>query len=309
MGTTTPVRGLYKPLRGEVGWADLVNANMDNLDDAARSASPAFTGTPTAPTAAPGTNSTQIATTAYADAAVAVEAAARTAADALLAPKASPALTGNPTAPTQSPLDNSTKIATTAYADAAVAVEKAARQASLFSADKGFMWSNGAMIPTQALGATAVYVANANEVWVVQIIITAPITLGKVTYKSGATVVAATAASVGIYDSTGAIVFQTGINTATLASTAQTSTFTRVTLQPGIYYFAWTSTNNTTNITYTITVSNANVSDNMNFAATAKRIGKAANAPSGGSLPSTTGAITAAFIPNQAMPAVFFEYN
>jgi hypothetical protein len=34
-------------------------------------ASPALTGTPTAPTAAPGTNSTQVATTAYADAAVA----------------------------------------------------------------------------------------------------------------------------------------------------------------------------------------------------------------------------------------------
>ena len=43
-------------------------------------ASPAFTGVPTAPTASPLNNSTQIATTAYADAAVAVEVAARTSA-------------------------------------------------------------------------------------------------------------------------------------------------------------------------------------------------------------------------------------
>jgi hypothetical protein len=41
------------------------------LDDKAPLASPALTGTPTAPTAAAGTNSTQVATTAYADAAVA----------------------------------------------------------------------------------------------------------------------------------------------------------------------------------------------------------------------------------------------
>ena len=52
-------------------------------------ASPTFTGTPAAPTAAAGTNTTQIATTAF------VQAVA-----ALLAPLASPALTGTPTAPT-----------------------------------------------------------------------------------------------------------------------------------------------------------------------------------------------------------------
>ena len=41
-------------------------------------ASPALTGTPTAPTAAPGTNTTQVATTAFSAAAIAVETAART---------------------------------------------------------------------------------------------------------------------------------------------------------------------------------------------------------------------------------------
>jgi hypothetical protein len=47
-------------------------------------ASPALTGNPTAPTQAAGNNSTRLSTTAYADAAVAVEAAARSAADATL---------------------------------------------------------------------------------------------------------------------------------------------------------------------------------------------------------------------------------
>lgn len=70
------------------------------------SASPALTGTPTAPTAAPGTNTTQLATTAF----VATS----------FAPLASPALTGNPTAPTAAPGDNDTTIATTAFVTAAV---------------------------------------------------------------------------------------------------------------------------------------------------------------------------------------------
>ena len=87
-------------------------------------ASPALTGSPTAPTQAAGDNSTKLSTTAYADSAVGVETSRATTAEAILAPKASPALTGSPTAPTQAAADNSTKIATTAYADGAVASAK-----------------------------------------------------------------------------------------------------------------------------------------------------------------------------------------
>jgi len=54
---------------------------------AAPLASPALTGTPTAPTAAALDNSTKIATTAYADAAVAVETSRATTAEGLLVPK------------------------------------------------------------------------------------------------------------------------------------------------------------------------------------------------------------------------------
>lgn len=74
-------------------------------------ASPALTGTPTAPTAAGGTNTTQIATTAFVTAAVSTGTSG-------FAPLASPTFTGVPLAPTPSTADDTTKIATTAYVKA-----------------------------------------------------------------------------------------------------------------------------------------------------------------------------------------------
>jgi hypothetical protein len=97
------------------------------------SASPALTGSPTAPTQATGDNSTKIATTAYVDAKVgtATPLASGTAAvgtsakwahedhvhptDTTRAPLASPALTGTPTAPTAAVDNNTTQVASTAF--------------------------------------------------------------------------------------------------------------------------------------------------------------------------------------------------
>lgn len=88
---------------------------------AAPLASPALTGTPTVPTAAPGTGTTQAASTAFVSAAVTVESARAQSAEGTLAPLASPAFTGIPTtATTPAVADNSLKLATTAYADRAV---------------------------------------------------------------------------------------------------------------------------------------------------------------------------------------------
>lgn len=103
-----------------------------------------LTGTPTAPTAPVGTNTTQIATTAFVHQNTAsapsttvplVDAtpgAVGTSAnyaradhvhptDTTRAPLNSPGLTGTPTAPTPTPGDNSTKLATTAFVDGALA--------------------------------------------------------------------------------------------------------------------------------------------------------------------------------------------
>jgi len=85
-------------------WAE-ADANFTNLNtDKAELASPTFTGTPAAPTASPGENTTQVATTAFV-----------TTADNLKANLASPTFTGTPAAPTASVGTNTTQVATTAY--------------------------------------------------------------------------------------------------------------------------------------------------------------------------------------------------
>jgi hypothetical protein len=73
--------------------------------------SPAFTGSPTVPTADITSNGVAIASTAY----VQLHRSVIDTAIALKANTASPALTGTPTAPTAAISDNSTRIATTAY--------------------------------------------------------------------------------------------------------------------------------------------------------------------------------------------------
>ena len=133
---------------------DLTNVSADNLktaversgalDTYAPLASPALTGTPTAPTAEQGDSSTKVATTEFVNASIvrligAAPGALDTLeelADALgddpnfatsmtnliagKAPLNSPALTGTPTAPTPESGDSSTTIATTAFVAAAV---------------------------------------------------------------------------------------------------------------------------------------------------------------------------------------------
>ncbi|EFU1364443.1 tail fiber protein [Salmonella enterica] len=121
-----------------------VKSVKDLADTKASIESPSLTGTPSAPTAAQGTNSTQIANTAFVKAAITAlingapgtldtlkEIAAAINNDpnfsttvnnalALKAPLASPALTGIPTAPTAAQGTNNTQIATTAYVRAAI---------------------------------------------------------------------------------------------------------------------------------------------------------------------------------------------
>ncbi|MGA6861222.1 tail fiber protein [Escherichia coli] len=121
-----------------------VKSIKDLADTKAPIESPSLTGTPTAPTAAQGTNSTQIANTAFVKAAITAlingapgtldtlkEIAAAINNDpnysttinnalALKAPLASPVLTGVPTAPTAAQGTNNTQIATTAYVRAAI---------------------------------------------------------------------------------------------------------------------------------------------------------------------------------------------
>lgn len=112
---------------------DIITQILTSVGLKAPLASPALSGVPTAPTAAPGTNTTQVATTGFVKAAIdvvlgGVSAAYDTLSEiataiGLLAPKASPAFTGVPTAPTAAAGNNSTQLATTAYADAIAALK------------------------------------------------------------------------------------------------------------------------------------------------------------------------------------------
>ena len=95
-----------------------VEKTIASLATAAPLADPTFTGTPAAPTAAQGTNTTQIATTAFVNAEIAADTAAK-------APLASPTFTGVPAAPTASSGTNTTQIATTEFVTSAVPTDSA----------------------------------------------------------------------------------------------------------------------------------------------------------------------------------------
>ena len=121
----------------------------------AQKESPTFTGTPKAPTPAEGNNTTQIATTAFVQAALTalINGAPATLdtlkeiavainndpkfsttinnALALKAPLSSPALTGTPTAPTAAQSVNNTQIATTAFVKSAIAAMVGSAPAAL----------------------------------------------------------------------------------------------------------------------------------------------------------------------------------
>ena len=115
------------------GKTGAVTLGVSDVSGAAPIASPAFTGTPSAPTQSNTDNSTKLATTAFVKSVVSeintgvTSVAGKTGAVTLAvgdvsgaAPLASPALTGTPTAPTPTAGDSTTRVATTAFVAAAI---------------------------------------------------------------------------------------------------------------------------------------------------------------------------------------------
>ena len=125
VAAAAPGMAPVQSVAGHTGAVTLAESDVASLstDLGAKAplASPALTGSPTAPTQTTGDNSTKIATDAFvlANAAtlpIAESSVTNLATDlAAKAPLTSPALTGSPTAPTPLMGDNSTKIATTAF--------------------------------------------------------------------------------------------------------------------------------------------------------------------------------------------------
>jgi hypothetical protein len=129
LGTTV------QSFNGRTGVVSLIGNDISAAGGALLVA-PAFTGVPTAPTATTGTNTTQLATCAFVEAALSSASGGvssfntRTGAVTLIlsdvtsiggAPLASPNFTGVPTAPTAVQTSNDTTVATTAYVRAALA--------------------------------------------------------------------------------------------------------------------------------------------------------------------------------------------
>lgn len=181
--TTDPVIGgpsgvSNAPLKNLANRTRYLKDQVDALASSkAPLASPAFTGAPTAPTAAQGTNTTQLATTAFVNAEIAADMVANLATAAPLAngaaavgtatrmaredhvhptdttraPLASPAFTGTPTAPTPSSGTNNTQLATTAFVKNAMDTLQGEQPGQVVffatnSAPAGWLKANGAAV-------------------------------------------------------------------------------------------------------------------------------------------------------------------
>lgn len=124
-----------------------------DLNTKANIASPALTGTPTAPTADKSTDSTQIATTAFVKDVVA-DYASKTDLNAK-ANIASPTFTGSPKSTTPASSDNSTRIATTAFVKALVGAANNGGIVSANLAQNGYVkFANGFILQWGYLAAS-----------------------------------------------------------------------------------------------------------------------------------------------------------
>jgi len=131
-------------------------------------ATAALTGTPTAPTATAGTNTTQLATTAFVAAAIPTNTTQltngsgfiTTSALSTYAPLASPVLTGVPVAPTATTGTNTTQLATTAFVNATVT--GAAAGVASFNTRTGAVTLTSSDVTT-ALGTTSTITATDYE--------------------------------------------------------------------------------------------------------------------------------------------------
>ena len=108
----------------------------------------------------------------------------------------------------------------------------------------------------------------------------------------------------GIYDSTGHRLLDSGALTASSSSTTESTTITPVTLPPGTYYFAQSSSNTGVQVTGFTNVSPP--WEEMINAHGSVKVGQAANSTSAGVMPTTLGIITADVSEFLNMAGAFF---
>jgi hypothetical protein len=136
--------------------------------------------------------------------------------------------------------------------------------------------------------------ANSNEVRVRQFILQSSFTIGHITTILSNGSFSGTTFNFGIYSASGNLLLDSGPLNGdyTEDGLVQTLSITSVTLSPGTYYYAQTASESGIQPTGLVGNSSISVIDAI-ANATTSRFAVAANAASGGALPSTLGALTA----------------
>lgn len=196
-----------------------------------------------------------------------------------------------------------------AFSDLNGSIANSQDAAVITAVDLGYFWSNGQFGIPQLGQSSAAIVASGNQAWCIQFVLTKAVTIGRATYARTATT-GGTNASFGIYaagagGAPGTLQCSFTVATAAGGGATVSTTFTRVTLNPGVYWFAWTCDsavpffNGTTVPTQLTTYLNAQ---------TNKKAGTG-TATTSGALNGTFGTVAASAMPGQVMPLILWEFN
>jgi hypothetical protein len=171
------------------------------------------------------------------------------------------------------------------------------QDADIGSSGFGFLFGGFALgsYPTLTLTHASDGPNAANKVMIHQFHLTKKLTIRKILWALGA-VQAGKNVGMGIYTSAGALVVDTGalsINTGVAVSTMFSVTPAQgtVTLNPGVYWYAWTADTTAVDIYFCQGSLSASASANVNLNLNAVRYGHATNASVAGQLPATLGVV------------------
>jgi hypothetical protein len=166
----------------------------------------------------------------------------------------------------------------------------AAQQPVLTSAGAGYFYGFWVHMPLFISGLVETGGGSTNGVDVAQFVLPFAITVNNVGMDISATSSGATV-NIGIYSAAGAKLIDSGTFSATAGGVKLNTLGTPVTLPPGVYYLAW-STSNATAVMYCYSVSAQPVNNILTGISGATYFASAANATSAGVMPSTLGTLT-----------------
>ena len=159
----------------------------------------------------------------------------------------------------------------------------------------GTIWAPAGAGTTQTM-------SSANEVVVYQFPLPFRVVIGRITFNVN-TLEAGKVVGVGLYDKDGNRLVHTGA--ISVAGTGiKSTTVTAVTLEPGIYFHAWTADGTTVAVFAAAAISDG-TAGSMSQQGTPAKVGVAANASSTGVLPATLGVVTNSN--SFKLPVTYFE--